>query len=390
MRFGRQLFGCIKKIQLLTILVVFVVALLTPRASLFTVYAQSPDKEQSESVKQVAIKAAALQEAIIANKAKLKELSQTVDSLEIKLQTIALELDQANKEIEATTISIDELDAKIKATQLELDRQKILLRYSMRTLYKQGGASPFELLVGSETFGAYVNNQEYLQRLKDGVQSSATQIVRIKQALELQRYTLKDLYKRQDAQKRVIVTRQLDQQQLLDSTKGDQVKYTAIITDLQQQFEKADSQLKELFDRKAFVSIGKVTAGQQIGLVGSSGLSTGPHIHFTVFENGAFINPQDASGQLIKNFGWPLPNSKTSDITQPFGCTDLDLEPKSATCPGGHFHYGLDIGGWYGDPVVAAADGDIVFKGNRGDGYGNVIIIDHGNNLYTYYPHLLD
>lgn len=351
---------------------------------------QTPDKNQSDSVKAVAAKAVALQQEIAANKARLKELNASVDSLQSKLASIALELEQANKEIESTTLSINDLDAKLKTTQAELDRQKILLRYSIRSLYKQGGASPFELIVGSETFSGYVNNQEYLDRLKNGIQSSATEIVKIKQTLELQRFSLKDLYKRQDAQKSIIVVRQAEQQKLLEATQGDQTKYTAIISDLQIQFEKADGQLKELFERKAFVSIGKVKAGEQIGQVGSSGLSTGPHIHLAVFENGAFINPEVTNGELIKGFIWPLPNSKKADITQSFGCTDLDLEPKSATCPGGHYHFGLDIGGWYGDPVVAVADGDIVFKGNRGDGYGNVIIIDHGNGLYTYYPHLLD
>ncbi|MNS37752.1 Murein DD-endopeptidase MepM [compost metagenome] len=36
----------------------------------------------------------------------------------------------------------------------------------------------------------------------------------------------------------------------------------------------------------------RVTAGTQVGRVGSTGMSTGPHMHFEVKRNGQFVNPQ--------------------------------------------------------------------------------------------------
>lgn len=53
-------------------------------------------------------------------------------------------------------------------------------------------------------------------------------------------------------------------------------------------------------------------------------------------------------------------------------------------------HKGIDLvnyGGCYRDPAYAAADGVVVFSGDNGNGYGNYVIIDHGNGILTYYAH---
>ena len=51
------------------------------------------------------------------------------------------------------------------------------------------------------------------------------------------------------------------------------------------------------------------------------------------------------------------------------------------------FHSGLDFKGPTGAPVYAAARGKIAFVG-RHAGYGNSIVIDHGNGLRTRYAHM--
>jgi len=48
---------------------------------------------------------------------------------------------------------------------------------------------------------------------------------------------------------------------------------------------------------------------------------------------------------------------------------------------------GLDIGGAAGDPVIAAADGKVVYAGSGLRGYGNLIIIKHNNTFLTAYAH---
>jgi lipoprotein NlpD len=48
---------------------------------------------------------------------------------------------------------------------------------------------------------------------------------------------------------------------------------------------------------------------------------------------------------------------------------------------------GYDIGGKAGDPVVASADGRVVYAGAGLRGYGNLIILKHNNTYLTAYAH---
>ncbi len=53
----------------------------------------------------------------------------------------------------------------------------------------------------------------------------------------------------------------------------------------------------------------------------------------------------------------------------------------------GAFHSGMDIAAPTGTEVVATADG-LVFSAGRDAGYGNAILINHGNGMTTKYGHL--
>ena len=52
----------------------------------------------------------------------------------------------------------------------------------------------------------------------------------------------------------------------------------------------------------------------------------------------------------------------------------------------GKMHKGMDIANDLGAPIYAAMDGIITYSGWM-EGYGKVIIIDHGNKIETVYGH---
>ena len=337
----------------------------------------------------------ALQAEIEANEVRVSALNDQALTLQAKLEQLQLEINQATKQIELTSLKIQELTIKLDEATTELERQKELLRTSVRELYKGRGASSLELLVGSDSFSDYFNEQTYLEKLKSGITESAKQVQELKKQIADQKTEQENLLLQQETQKKVLADRQAEQQQILTETKGQQAKYEEIVASKRAELQQAEKDLRDLLDRLAreaaggsLVSYGYVLAGDRVGSIGSTGFSTGPHMHFAVYENGQFVNPRAGGNELVHNFVWPVPSRDWSDVSQEFGCV-APYDWYVTKCSNGNsLHSGLDIGAWFGEPVIAAADGNIVYRDWLG-GYGFTVIIDHGGGLMTYYPHML-
>jgi murein DD-endopeptidase MepM/ murein hydrolase activator NlpD len=71
---------------------------------------------------------------------------------------------------------------------------------------------------------------------------------------------------------------------------------------------------------------------------------------------------------------WPLANVPAF-IGSPFGSRD------------GRAHEGIDLPAPTGTPVMAAADGEVVYAGNGIRGYGNLVVLQHEGDLLTVYAH---
>jgi murein DD-endopeptidase MepM/ murein hydrolase activator NlpD len=82
---------------------------------------------------------------------------------------------------------------------------------------------------------------------------------------------------------------------------------------------------------------------------------------------------------------WPIAGAR---ITQPFGPTNLILEPPLGQYA--HFHTGIDLAAPFGTPVTAASDGVVVAVAHTRVGYGNYVIVAHGGGIMTLYGHLLE
>jgi len=83
----------------------------------------------------------------------------------------------------------------------------------------------------------------------------------------------------------------------------------------------------------------------------------------------------NSSSQKV-NIGVSFINPTSGMITSRFGLRSRN------------YHTGLDIAASKGTPIYAASGGTIISAGNSGSGYGNMIIVSHGNGVQTYYAHL--
>jgi lipoprotein NlpD len=84
---------------------------------------------------------------------------------------------------------------------------------------------------------------------------------------------------------------------------------------------------------------------------------------------GKHAPPPGPSGDFL----WPVAGG---EFLRPFG------EPRPH-----HLHAGIDIRGALGQPILAARDGTVAFAGATRGGYGNMIVLDHGDGVQTVYAH---
>lgn len=351
-------------------------------------FAQNQPVAEAATIEELQQQSAQLQADIDANNNQIQALSEQAKSLQVKVDELELEIANANTEIQLTEVKLEELRQRLIAAEAELERQKGLLKATLQALYERSGASTLELLMATDSFTDFVNEQEYLGQLQSAVKQSTEEVIRLKQQIEDEKRTQEELLTKQKQQRAVVDAKRQEQQDLLDQTQGEENRYREIVASQLAALEEAEEQLAALLSAGSYINYGPVSRGQVLGSVGSTGFSTGPHIHFQVYRNGSPINPYAGGGQIINGYQWPL-SGGDGWISQSFGC----VAPPwvySVKCNGGanSFHSGLDIAASAYTPVVAAESGNVIFKGCQA-GLGYTVVVDHGGGWQTWYPHMV-
>ncbi len=157
-----------------------------------------------------------------------QELEETVEetlrlqeqamSLEEAIEELDEEIEEQNKEIKRLNRVIDALQERLDEAQAELSAKAALLRANMRTLYKRGDVSTFELMASSDSFSEFIDEQEYLERLKDQIQGMTREIYDIQQSIRQQQNEQRELLVQQESVKESLAEMRAEREELLDET----------------------------------------------------------------------------------------------------------------------------------------------------------------------------
>jgi len=266
--------------------------------------------------------------------------------------------------IAQTQAMIDDLNRKIRFGEVALTTLKAtvavrdqLLNERLRYIDGHGGLNYVELVLTSNSFNQLMNRMVGAQQIA----ASDRQLLNDLQAEHLQvEMANSDL-----AVQRGQVTTLLQQQQATEADMQKNLATQAAALAFEQQLEvQLSAQYAQVQAERAAIDAQVAQEAQQ------------------------YQAAAEKAGGGSGVFEWPMPACGHSCISQGFGCSSFYLEVYDPNCPWPHkIHTGIDIAGPYGTQIVAADTG-VAYLYPGSVGYGNLLVIIHGNGYSTYYGHL--
>ena len=286
--------------------------------------------------------------------------------------------------IELIGEQIEIYDEIIGEKQAELDKaleketaQTELLRSRIRAMEENSSYSYASFIFDSSSvtellsrIGDVNDIMHYDKALEEEYMAAREDVESIKKSYEEVRHEQELLQKELDtkqaeldAQVEAAYTMIADIETLSDDA---QAEYDAIA----EEEAKAEETLQEAIRKRAAEEAAK-NAANNANSGGNSGGSGG--------NSGGGGSSGGGSATSLSNLQWPVPSCTL--ITSRFG---YRVAPTTGAST---YHGGLDIGAGMGASIVAAGAGDVIYAGANG-GYGNCVMIDHGNGVVTVYAHM--
>lgn len=268
---------------------------------------------------------------------KLKAIQAELDEATRKLQAIKKEQDQVN-------LQIKQLQEEIQKAEVQLRARQAILNKRVRVIYMHGQLSYIEVILGANSFSDFANRLELLKRIIRSDFNLIQEIQQRKAAIEAKKVEI-------EKEKARLDELASQAQKVQDEVKVKKAEQQRVLAHARTQQDAAKQMEADLIARS-----------NEIRQIIQSRMQQNSGSDQIVHGSGTFIWP--CNGPITSPFGY-----RTHPI---FGTTI--------------YHSGIDIGVDYNTPIHAADGGTVILAGWCG-GYGNAVIIDHGNGLQTLYGH---
>lgn len=361
-----------------------------------TIFAQSAE-ELSKQLKDKQEEIVKLEAELDNSRKQEKTLKQQLDIIDGQTKVTGLKIEETTLKIEKLEREIIDLSGRIDRISGSVDSlSKILLERIIKT-YKYGSVNTLDLLFSANGLSETLQRLKYIQVAQANDKKVLYQLQATKAAYNDQK---QDKETRQaQAEKlndelenyKIQLAKQKDEkEELLRVTQNDEVKFQGLIAQL-----KADADSIARAISNVGLKIGPVSKGQVIGAEGLTGCTSGPHLHFEVYEN-AKVEGGRVIGARTNPHNY-LDNGRLGPPMQGYpGGTHISTEYGEVYALG--THTGLDIydNSSVGTPILATDSGTAYAISDSGcrisgfdHGAAKGIVIDHGNGIVTLYWHLL-
>jgi len=302
---------------------------------------------------------ASWQAQIAAAKDKEAALKTVIANLQSQMVTTQAQIDSTTAQLAAVNAHLVATQANLAATRVMLATQKNRLAVEVVIIYEtENQATPLANLVTSGDFNSFWRQVIDDHRIGQIEDSTVTQIHQEEDAVQAEVSTISA----DQQQKQLALATLNDAQQAL----GNEMQARQAAVDYLNQLQAQDQAL-----------IAQVIAANN---------ALNAQIAQLQSEEQAALAAGGGSGRFM----WP----DEGPISQGFGCTSYDREPPASyygvSCPSSepYYHSGIDIAGPCGHTIVAADSGIAYVEPWYPNGYGNYVIIVHGNGWETLYGHM--
>jgi len=285
---------------------------------------------------------------------RIDALQEEADALSPKIVKASERTLRLEGEVLALKSKCVQTQSDIDKTQAEFDTQRGLLAERVQATYKQGTWFYLDVLLGSTDVNDLITRTELVGRVIQSNNNIAASLATTKGDLEKAKATLERSLAEVDVKR----SEAASVEKQLRGMRAARRKAVAQQASVQQEKEGLVAENQQNAKRLRALAQAEEAESDRIAAL----LSGGGSGKFT----GTMAWPVPSSQRITSNFGWrvhPIFNSK-------------------------RFHAGVDIGAASGSPIVAAGDGKVISTSYRG-GYGNTVMIDHGNGVVSLYAHQL-